>query len=153
MISNGPIYYFKKFAILHLLSLLNSWENIFMVILKYFLFVFFISSNMLNLYLNILLQLFFYNQNLINWCYLIFSFCFSCFPSFLFWHNFSFQQVWIFLLCIFSISFCILNFYLDCLKLFCLRVMVTGLSVTVTYIISFRIVRLGLKSWRRSSMA
>ena len=52
-----------------------------------------------------------------------------------------------------SISFCIFNFYLGCLKLFCLCVMVTGfIIIAFTYIISFKSVRFDSKFRRRSSM-
>ena len=64
-----------------------SRQNILGVVLKYFVMSkefssFFKISDVLSHLLDFLLQLFFYYQDFIIWCYLIFSFNFSCFSSF-----------------------------------------------------------------------
>ena len=92
MISFGFIYYSQMISVLqswglHLLSLLLFLDKFLGVILKYFevskdFYLFFISSDTLGLWLNFLLQFFFYYRDLTNSCYLIFSFNFSTFLSF-----------------------------------------------------------------------
>ena len=107
----------------------------------------------LELSLRELHQLFFIYWGLFNWCYLIFSFIF--FLAFL-----TFTLTPLLVLSSMdinslysSICFGIFHFHLGCLKPFYLGVIVTGLiTVIIAYIISFKSVRFGLKSCRRSSM-
>ena len=88
--------------------------------------------------LDCLLQFFFYHLYLINWCYLVYLSIFLTFQIFTLAKLLISSSTGISPL-YFSVSLCILNFHLSCLKLFSLRVMITGfITSPVTYIISFK---------------
>ena len=97
----------------------------------------------------ILFQFFFYYQDLINWYYLIFLSKFFLLSKFSLWHPDTFEQIYIFLLCVSLFPFASLVSIWNTLSYF-IYILWQLITVVVEYIVSFKNVRFGLKSSRSS---